>query len=82
MTRTAGLLVLSLVVGCGGERRAHRTPVGGIGDAGAGEGHAGAGRQAALTATPKDAAGAALSGRMVTWASSDPAVATVSQRAE
>ncbi len=31
-----------------------------------------------LTATPKDANGAALSGRAVTWATSNPAVATVS----
>lgn len=31
-----------------------------------------------LAATPKDAGGAALSGRTVTWTSSDPAVATVS----
>jgi alpha-tubulin suppressor-like RCC1 family protein len=31
-----------------------------------------------LTATPKDAAGAALQGRVVTWGSSDLAVATVS----
>src|SRR5207245_1702370 len=31
-----------------------------------------------LTATPKDAAGNALSGRAITWASSNPAVATAS----
>jgi uncharacterized protein YjdB len=33
---------------------------------------------AQLTATPKDSNGAALSGRAVTWASNNPAVATVS----
>src|SRR5213593_1473175 len=31
-----------------------------------------------LTATPKDAAGSVLSGRVITWASSNPAIATVS----
>jgi uncharacterized protein YjdB len=36
------------------------------------------GATAQLTATPKDSNGTALSGRAVTWASSNPAVATVS----
>src|SRR5207302_4886047 len=36
------------------------------------------GQTAQLTATPKDASGAALTGRVVTWASSNPAAATVS----
>src|SRR2546421_254369 len=36
------------------------------------------GQTVQLTATPKDASGAALSGRAVTWASSNAAVATVS----
>src|SRR5213079_104922 len=37
-----------------------------------------AGQTVQLTATPKDANGAPLSGRTVTWSSSNPAVATVS----
>src|SRR5207253_1403744 len=37
-----------------------------------------AGQTVQLTATPKDAGGAPLSGRTVTWSSSTPAVATVS----
>ena len=36
------------------------------------------GENGALTATVKDAAGGALSGRPVSWSSSDPAIATVS----
>ena len=36
------------------------------------------GQTGQLTATPKDASGAALTGRVVTWASSNTAVATVS----
>src|SRR3989441_567611 len=35
------------------------------------------GQTVQLTATPKDASGAALTGRVVTWASSNPAAATV-----
>lgn len=37
-----------------------------------------AGQSGQLAATPKDASGTALGGRVVTWASSNPAVATVS----
>src|SRR5204862_1875862 len=36
-----------------------------------------AGQTAQLTATPKDAGGTPLAGRVVTWGSSNPAVATV-----
>src|SRR5207249_6507615 len=36
------------------------------------------GQTVQLTATPKDSAGSALTGRTVTWASSNTAVATVS----
>src|SRR5207247_4943221 len=36
------------------------------------------GGTAQLRATPKDAAGNVLSGRVITWASSNPAIATVS----
>src|SRR6266513_1521652 len=35
------------------------------------------GQTVQLTATPRDASGTALTGRVVTWASSNPAIATV-----
>src|SRR4051812_6437117 len=78
MTRTAGLLVLSWVVACGGgdgptapksvasvtlEPATATLVLGG---------------KLQLKATPLDAGGVALAGRIVTWASSDEAVASVS----
>jgi len=81
-SRLHSLLVVALVLGCGGGDRKGVTgpdkPVAALTVTGIPTGPVLAGSPVLLSATPRDASGNPLAGRTVTWKSSDTQVATVS----